>query len=177
MARSVYDVAATLGVMVGVDPADVATERSDGRNHNDYTQFLDADALDGARIGVVRDFMDSDPEVDWIMEAALETMRDAGAEIVDVELPPWLLESRGKFYRAIRYREFRAQIEDYLATIGSQYPKTLAELIKESKTLTAKSATGMRPNPSRWNLMLSEEEGGELTGLRIPGSPRACICR
>ncbi len=87
MARSVYDVAAALGVLAGVDPADAATTQSSGQNHTDYIQFLDADALDGARIGIARDFMDSDEEVDWIVEAALEAMRDAGAEIVDVELP------------------------------------------------------------------------------------------
>ena len=67
--------------------------------------------------------MDSDEEVDWIMEAALEAMRDAGAEIIEIEFPEWLLESRGKFYRAIRYREFRAQIADYLETTGPQIPK------------------------------------------------------
>jgi len=107
--------------------------------------------------------MKSDQEVDWIIEAALEAMRDAGAEVVEVELPDWLLEARGKFYRAIRYREFRAQIEDYLATTGSQYPKTLAELVKQSKTLTSRREDGVIPNPGRWQLMMKEDESGELT--------------
>lgn len=163
MARNVYDVAAALGVLAGIDAADPATASSEGHTHRDYTQFLDADALEGARIGIARDFMDSDEEVDWIIEAALEAMRDAGAEIVDVELPEWLMESRGKFYRAIRYREFRAQIADYLATTGSGYPKTLEELVKRSKTLTARRDDGVIPNPSRWQLMLDEVDSGELT--------------
>lgn len=163
MARSVYDVAVALGIMAGVDPADSATMQSAEHLHEDYTQFLDVDALDGARIGIARDFMDSDEEVDWIMEAALEAMRDAGAEIVEIEFPEWLLESRGKFYRAIRYREFRAQIADYLETTGPQYPKTLAELIKLSKTLTSRREDGVIPNPGRWQLMLDEEDSGELT--------------
>lgn len=163
MARHVYDVAAALGVLVGVDAADAATAQSDGKYFRDYTQFLDDNALEGARIGIARDFMESDREVDWIVEAALESMRDAGAEVVDVELPEWLLESRGKLYRAIRYREFRAQIEDYLATTGPDYPKTLADLVKRSKTLTARQEDGVIPNPSRWRLMLDEEESGELT--------------
>jgi amidase len=97
MARSVHDVAVALGVMTGVDSADAATSKSDGHFEKDYTQFLDIDSLKGARIGVARDFMDSDEEVDWIIEAALEAMRDAGAEVVDVELPTWLLEVRGQF--------------------------------------------------------------------------------
>ncbi len=54
MARSVYDVAVSLGVMTGVDPADEATKKSAGKFHADYTQFLKADALKGARIGIAK---------------------------------------------------------------------------------------------------------------------------
>ncbi|MFT5502274.1 MAG: amidase, partial [Woeseiaceae bacterium] len=163
MARSVYDVAVALGVMVGVDAADPATAASEGHFERDYTRHLDKNALHGARIGIARGFMESDEEVDWVIEAALETMRDAGAEVVDVEFPQWMMEARGKFYRAIRYREFRAQIAEYLDTTDAQYPKTLAELVKLSKTMTARREDGVIPNPGRWQLMLSEEESGELT--------------
>lgn len=162
MARSVYDVAVSLGVMTGIDPADDSTIKSEGFYHADYTQFLDADALDGAKIGVARVFMDSDPEVDWIIESALQTMRDAGAEVVDIEIPGWLMDVRGRFYRAIRYREFRAQIEGYLATIGPEYPKTLDDIIKQSMRLTSRREDGAIPNPGRWNLMMSEDDSGEL---------------
>jgi amidase len=162
MARSVYDVAVSLGVMTGIDPADDSTAKSEGQYHTDYTQFLDADALDGTKIGVARVFMDSDPEVDWIIESALQTMRDAGAEVVDIEIPDWLMDVRGRFYRAIRYREFRAQIEDYLATIGPEYPKTLDDIIKQSMRLTSRREDGAIPNPGRWNLMMSEDDSGEL---------------
>ena len=117
MARHVYDVAAALGVMTGVDPADDATAASAGRFETDYTRFLDPDALRGARIGIARDFLGQDPEVDWIVEASLAVMRGAGATVVDVRLPEWLLDATGDFYTAIRYREFRAQIPDYLATL------------------------------------------------------------
>ena len=162
MARSVYDVAVSLGVMTGVDPADDSTLKSAGRFHQDYTQFLDADALQGAKIGVARVFMGSDQEVDWIMESALQTMRDAGAEVVDVEIPDWLMDVRGRFYRAIRYREFRSQIADYLATLGPDYPKTLDDIIKQSMQLTARREDGVIPNPGRWNLMMREDDSGEL---------------
>ena len=40
MARSVYDVAVSLGVMTGVDPADAATRKSAGKFETDYTQYL-----------------------------------------------------------------------------------------------------------------------------------------
>lgn len=163
MARTVYDIAAALNVMAGVDPADDATQKAAGQVEQDYTQFLDADALDGARIGVARDFMGSDPEVDWVVEAALETMRAAGATVVDVQIPSWVLEARGALYRTIRYREFRAQIAAYLSTLGPDYPKTLADLVDRSLTVTAPREEGVMPNPSRWSLMRREVESGELT--------------
>ena len=78
MARHVYDVAAALGVMTGVDPADGATAASRDRFETDYTQYLDADALAGARIGVARDFLGQDGDVDWVVEASLDVMREAG---------------------------------------------------------------------------------------------------
>lgn len=162
MARSISDLAVVLGVMTGIDPADPSTQKSEGIFEKDYTQFLDADALQGARIGVARVFMKSDAEVDWVVESALQSMRDAGAEVIDVELPAWLLESRGEFYRAIRYPEFRAQIADYLATLAPEYPKTLADLIAGAMKLTASREDGAIPNPSRWALMLEEDKSAEL---------------
>src|SRR4051794_19440739 len=52
MARSVRDAAILLGALIGVDDRDPATEGSRDKDHRDYTQFLDADGLKGARIGV-----------------------------------------------------------------------------------------------------------------------------
>ena len=162
MARSVSDIATALGVMTGIDPADASTFKSAGKFDTDYTQFLDKNALEGARIGIARDFLDHDPDVDWVIEASLEAMRAAGATIVDVSFPEWLLESERKFYTAIRHREFRAQIEEYLATLEDGYPKTLAELVERSNTLTSPTEQGFVPNPSRWSLMKREEKSGSL---------------
>jgi amidase len=54
MARSVYDVALTLGVMTGVDPEDEATKKSEGRFERDYTTHLKRGALKGAPDHVIR---------------------------------------------------------------------------------------------------------------------------
>ena len=114
MARSVYDVAALLSVIAGVDAADGATKAGEGHHVADYTQALKVDALKGARIGVARDFFGQDDDVDWVMEASLDVMRKQGATVVDVRLPKWVLDSKGEFYNAVRYPEFVAQIADYL---------------------------------------------------------------
>jgi amidase len=108
--------------------------------------------------------MGDDARVDWLVESALQSMRDAGAEIVDIEFPEWLLESRGKFYRVIRYPEFKAQIADYLATLEESYPRSLEELIARSMELTAPRADGVIPNPTRWALMRKEVEATDLEG-------------
>ncbi|HEY7696835.1 MAG TPA: amidase family protein, partial [Vicinamibacteria bacterium] len=158
MARHVYDVAVALGVIAGVDPADEATRKSE----SDYTKNLDAGALAGARLGIARDFMGQDPETDWIVEASLDVMRASGAAIVEVKFPKWFLSSREELYFTIRHREFKAQITDYLKTLGPAYPKTLAELLSRSKSLTSPNADGSVPNPVRWELMEREEKSGTL---------------
>lgn len=162
MARAVEDVAVVLGVLTGVDPADESTLKSEGKFDTDYTRFLDPSALRGARIGIARDFLESDPDVDWVIEASLAAIRNAGATVVDVRFPEWLLDSERKLYDAIRHREFPAQIKEYLATLDAGYPKSLDELVERSMKLTAPNDQGYVPNPSRWNLMKRELDAGSL---------------
>jgi amidase len=166
MARSVYDVAAALGAMTGVDPADPATVSSQGRAETDYTKFLETDALKGARIGVARDFFGADQEVDWVMEAALEAMRRAGATTVDVRYPKWLLDAKEEFYTSVRWPEFGPQIATYLKTLGPSYPKSLDELIGRSKQFLGTRPDGATPNPPRWALFAREAGSGALTDAR-----------
>jgi amidase len=166
MARSVYDVAAALGVMTGLDPADAATAKSDGKFLSDYTKGLSTDALKGARIGVARDFMGSDPDVDWVMEAAFAAMKAAGATLVDVRFPKWLLDAKDDFYSTIRYPEFVVQIAEYLKGTGPKYPKTLAELIERANQFTGTRQDGARPNPSRWTLFKRELEANPVDDYR-----------
>jgi amidase len=162
----VYDVAVALGVMTGIDAADPATSRSEGKVESDYTKYLKADALKGARIGIARDFLGVDSEVDWVVEASLEAMRAAGATIVDVRYPRWLLDAKGEFYLAVRYPEFAAQIGPYLATLGSKYPKTLDELIERANRVNAPRPDGAGPNPPRWALFKREAGSGTTDDYR-----------
>ena len=166
MARSVYDVAVALGAMIGVDPADAATSKSAGKTEADYTKSLKPDALKGARIGVARDFLGSDPDVDWVVDAALAAMKQAGATLVDVRYPKWLLDAKGDFYTAVRYPEFRAQIAEYLSRTPAKYPKSLDEMIERSNQFNAVRADGAGPNPSRWNLFKREAASVGLDDYR-----------
>ena len=115
IARTVLDAAVLLGAMVGHDPRDPASA-ADAQlpEDHDYTRFLHADGLRGARIGVARNFFGFNPRVDDVMEAALAAMREAGAEIVDpvpLEMPP---EVRANQLEVLLY-EFKAGLNAYLA--------------------------------------------------------------
>ena len=163
MTRHVYDLAVMLGAMTGVDPADPATAKSEGRFETDYTGFLDEGALMGARIGIARDFMGFDEEVDWVINTALEAMKARGATVIDVHYPRWLLDVKGDWYTTVRWPEFRAEIAQYLSTLAPEYPKTLAEMIERSRHITSVTPEGGRPNPTRWTLFQQEEASGTLT--------------
>ena len=162
MARSVYDVAAMLSIIAGVDQADPATTGGDGRGQADYTQSLKADALKGARLGVARDFFGQDGDVDWVMDSAIEQMKRQGATIVDVKLPKWLLDAKGEYYNAIRYPEFVVQIAGYLKTLDPKYPKNIGDLIDRARLVNAPRPDGVSPNPGRWALMVREAGSGTL---------------
>ena len=129
MARSVADVAVALGIMVGVDAGDPATKTSAGKFEKDYAKFLKVGSLKGARIGVARDFFGQNPETDRIMEESIATLKKLGATVIDpIKLPESMMQARQTISTLIIESEFKAQIADYLKTIGPGYPKNLAEL-------------------------------------------------
>jgi amidase len=166
MARSVTDIAIVLGIITGVDPADAATTKSEGKFESDYTKYLTSDALKGARIGLARDFLGADADVDWVVDASVDAMRKAGATIVDVRYPKWLLDAKGEFYTAVRYPEFAVQIKEYLAHTGPAYPKSLDEMIERSNRFNATREDGAGPNPGRWALFKREAASGTITDYR-----------
>jgi len=101
-----------------------------------------------------------------VIDAALEAMRKAGATVVDVRYPKWLLDAKDDFYNAIRRPEFTVQIAEYLATLGPKYPKTLAQMIERATEFVGTRADGAGPNPSRWTLFKREMESGTMDDYR-----------
>jgi amidase len=130
MARTVADAAVLLGALTGLDPRDPDTAASQGKALADYTPFLDAGGLKGARIGVARSYFGSDPHVDQIMERSLEAMKAQGAEIIDrVEV---ISESKlGQSEYAVLLYEFKADLNAYLASLGpGARVRSLEEVIR-----------------------------------------------
>jgi amidase len=130
MCRTVRDAAILLGALTGVDPDDNATAASSGKSFNDYTRFLDANGLHGARLGVVRKYFAFNDEVDALMGQALDVMRKSGAEIVD----PADIETIGKTGKnedIVLLYELKADLNAYLTRLGPNAPvHTLKEVIE-----------------------------------------------
>src|SRR5207302_1677025 len=83
MTRTVADAATLLSALTGIDPRDAATNGSRGKAVPDYTAFLKADALRGARIGVARKYFGRNERVDKLVGDAIDVIRQAGATVID----------------------------------------------------------------------------------------------
>ena len=130
MARTVTDAVILLGALTGVDPLDEATAAGQGKFLSDYTKFLQKDGLRGARLGVAREkLMGYNPAADKLIEAAIDVMKQSGAEIID----PANIATVGKFddseFDVLLY-EFKADLNKYLAGLGPDAPvHSLKEII------------------------------------------------
>jgi amidase len=129
MARSVADAATVLGVVAGYDPADPITKRSEGKAETDYRKYLVKDGLHGARIGVVRRYVDAesgDSQVKALMEKAIAELKAQGAEIVD----PFVIPDYDKLTEKIGCGDFQNDVNTYLALHApNAYYKSLSEIV------------------------------------------------
>src|SRR5438034_4742266 len=75
MARTVRDAAILLGVLTGADERDAVTVSSRTKGHSDYTRFLDAGGLKGARIGVARQYFGFNDATDRLMKDAIALIK------------------------------------------------------------------------------------------------------
>jgi amidase len=130
MTRTVIDAAAMLNAIAGSDPADPMTKDADAHKA-DYLAALKPDALSGARIGVLRMTQGRSPQTDAVFEQALDTLRKAGAVLVEVKGvdDAALGQIAGAEGEALRV-EFKASLNAYLATTPPAVKtRTLADLV------------------------------------------------
>lgn len=129
IARTVADAAALLKVLAGSDPADPATAQADA-HRADYTR-LEAEALKGARLGVVRINQGRSAGADAVFEQALAALKASGAILVEAPNPDRAaLQAIGRDEEAALQAEFRAALTDYLASIPATAPvRSIPDLI------------------------------------------------
>ena len=104
MARTVKDLAKLLDSMAGYDPEDPITARGVGHIPESFTNFLIADGLKGARLGILREpiGLNSEPDSDdfkkiqEVFDRAVGELKAAGAEIVDPVAVPKIKELLAK---------------------------------------------------------------------------------
>ena len=130
LARSVVDLAIALDATVGADAADPATEAMRDREPVGFHAALDAEALDGARIGALTEWLTeggAEGPVTDIVRAALDAMAAAGAEIVDVEIPDRdsLIANTG-----VIGHEFAVDLAAYLDAAGGAPVASLGEIVE-----------------------------------------------
>ena len=132
MGRTVRDVALLLAAMAGSDPADPATRDAD-RHRADYAAGLDAGALHGRRIGVMRFEAGFHPETDAVFAHALDVLRQAGATLVEIPKLPGAVggaDAIGDAEQLVLLTELKADLSAYLATTpAAVQSRTLADLI------------------------------------------------
>ncbi|UZR99929.1 amidase [Chondrinema litorale] len=157
MGRTVTDAATLLGALTGVDSEDAVTSKSEGKVYKDYTQFLDANGLQGKKIGVLRSSMGFHEKVDKIMEEAFEAMKSQGAEIID----PVEIETSREYGRAgyqVLLYEFKDGVNKYLKGLGENAPvKSLKEVIAFNKANADRSMPYFQQE-----ILEAAEEKGDL---------------
>lgn len=139
LARTVTDVAIVLGALTGRDPRDAATDASDGNRYADYTTFLDADGLQGAKVGVARAlYFGYSEHADSLVNAAIEVMREHGATVVDpADIPTAKAMVDASSSRDLMFYEFKADLNAYLAERNDPNIKTMADVIVFNKAHAA----------------------------------------
>ena len=155
MCRTVRDAAILLGALTGIDSRDVATSASQGNSYTDYTQFLSASGLRGARIGLARNFTGFIPRVMALFDEAVAAMRAEGAIVVD----PANLDVSGLgdgLPQVLMQYEFKANLNDYLARLGpGARVKSLADVI----AFNEQNADREMPHFGQERMIASQERG------------------
>jgi len=141
--RTVADAAATLNAIVSRTPDrnDAATSgvplgwQGTGRTRPalpaDYTAFVDANGLAGARVGVTRQGIDSaPPQVVVAFDNAVAAIQAAGATVVDLDDAGFTFASADGEFLVLLF-DFKLDVQKYFATrVGVPMAnKTLADAI------------------------------------------------
>ncbi|KAI9206042.1 amidase signature domain-containing protein [Polychytrium aggregatum] len=128
MGRTVADVAAVLDVIVGVDPKDSSSAPGKGKKPKSYLNYLKADGLKNANLGVVNAYFDpvGDAYEYATANQSLSALSDLGAQLQNVD--PSAMDISFEF--PVLLADFKQDIQAYLQTIGNSPMKSLADLIQ-----------------------------------------------
>jgi amidase len=127
MARTVTDAAVLLGAMTGVDDRDLVTQESVGKAHNDYTVFLDLDALNGKRIGVEHKPQGNNQFMHALQQKTIDLLKSKGATIIEIDYLDEI-NKLGEYEFELMQYEFKNGVDSYLSSSNAKV-KSLKEVI------------------------------------------------
>ncbi len=131
MARTVKDVAILLSALIGVDEEDPVTKNSIGKTQKDYTDFLDANALQNKRIGIEKSFLNGNEAIVALYKEAIDVLKKQGATIIEIELKKAVSDLGDPEFIVLQY-EFKDGVNKYLSTANAKV-KSLKEVIDFNK--------------------------------------------
>lgn len=132
MARSALDAAIMLGVIAGPDPDDPT---SVGLSVPDYAASIDQ-GVRGRRIGVPSNLHGLDEDAERALDGAVDVMKQAGAEIVDVKLPDGFDQGARDWVPLCGVEAALAHEASYPSR-ASEYGPVLAGLLDHGRRLSA----------------------------------------
>jgi amidase len=130
LTRTVRDAAVMLGVMSGPDDRDSASAAVGNRFQSDYARYIDPKGLNGARLGIARKFFADSAPLNAFLDNCVETLKGAGAVIVDpADLP--LHGTTAAAEQEVMLYEFKEDLNAYLRRLPPTFPvRSLAALIR-----------------------------------------------
>ena len=128
MARSVYDAAIVLDAISGRDPKDTATFKIPGDYDFKGLTKLDADYLNGKRIGVIKVSEDAPQVTKNLMDKIIIVLEKLGAEVIEISLKPLDNDDWSKEFYLLLY-EFNVGLNDYLQKSSSK-TRNIKQLIE-----------------------------------------------
>lgn len=157
--RTVADAAAVLDAIVGFDPDDPSTAWGVGQLDGSFGSHLDASALAGARIGVIRELigLGTEPDADdhrksmRAFDEALAELAAAGAEVVD----PVVIEDLMPLLSRRAFHGGGEAFERWMARNANPPYRTHAEFVAEEQYRTAMWLRG-GGRPSPWTATYEE---------------------
>lgn len=130
MARTVTDAALLLSAMAGIDTKDKATLSA--QLHADYTEFLDENALQGKRIGILKGTFGNHEKVDEILNEVIAALEAEGAQVIrDIELPE--RSNIGRASYTLMLYEYKDGLNAYFASRPDSPIQSIADLIAFNK--------------------------------------------
>ena len=154
MSRTVREAAILLGALAGVDERDEMTLESTGHIHNDYTQFLTEDGMDGKRIGWYTSPIGRNFRVDTLMHEAVRLFESRGAEIIEIDRIA-SEDISGDAFQVLLY-EFKDGLNVYFESLGKDAP---LKSIQELADLTRSDPSEMVPFDRNLIFMAAGKEG------------------